>query len=150
MYATRSNLLIGALVVMMVPGCCCRKGCIDMASEAIKLQGFSPEEADSVIVVTRLNVDGVPLADTSLSFGLEDSWFKAPDLSLYVPDLGNSLLQREIIFPRIGRTYHIDGIELDLEVCNPCFIPGGTDHYHTMAKHRVDGEWRTGVITLIR
>lgn len=150
MSGTRTNLLIAALAMMMVPGCCCKKGCIDQASEVIKLQGFTLEEADSVIVITRLNVDGVPLADTSFSRGTDGNYFNTPDLSLHVPDLGNPLLKREIIFPHISRTYHIDGIELVMEVCNPCIIPGGTDHYQKMAKHRVDGEWRTGVITLYR
>jgi hypothetical protein len=146
----RTSLLLIGLAVMMVPGCCCRKQCIDLASQAIKLQGFTTEEADTVMVITRINVDGIPLADTSLSSGMEGSWFKAPDLSLYVPDLGNPLLEREIIFPRIGRVYRIDGIELGKEECNWCMPPGVKDFYQVMKAHRVDGEARSGVITLIR
>lgn len=150
MSGTRTNLVLFALMLMMVPGCCCRKQCIDTASEVIKLQGFTPEEADSVIVITRIDVDGIPLADTLLSIGHEGSWFKAPDLSLYVPDLGNPLLEREIIFPRIGRVYRIDGIELGKEECNWCMPPGVKDYYPVMKAHRVDGEARSGVITLLR
>jgi hypothetical protein len=150
MSGTRINLLIAALAMMMVPGCCCKKGCADQASWGVRLQGFTLEEADSVIVITRLNVDGVPFADTLLTRGTDGGIFNTPDLTLYVRDLGDPLLKREIIFPQISRTYHIDGVEQDMEVCNPCIIPGGTDYYPKMTKHRVDGEWRTGVVTLYR
>ncbi len=149
MTASRSSLFIGALAMMMAPGCCCRKGCIDLNSQTIKLQGFTLEEADSVIVITRLIADE-ELADTSLSSGREGLYFSPPDLSLFIPDLENPHLEREIIFTQIGRTYRLDGIERELKVCNACFIPGGTDHYHVLARHQVDGEHRTGVITLVR
>lgn len=143
-------LFVGALGITMVPGCCCKKGCQDLNSEAIKLQGFAPEEVDSVLVITRLSANGALAADTVLSSAGEGSRFNAPDLTLYVQDLGNPFLQREIIFPRIGRTYVVDGIEGELKVCNACIIPGGTDHYMVLERHQVNGEQRTGVITLVR
>ncbi|MBL7954381.1 MAG: hypothetical protein JNJ91_05040 [Flavobacteriales bacterium] len=150
MASTRSKLFMAALCMAMVPGCCCKKGCVDLNREAIKLQGFVPEEVDSVIVVTRLSANSALASDTVLSSAGEGSYFNAPDLTLYVEDLGNPLLQREIIFPRIGRTYFVDGIESELKVCNACIIPGGTDHYMVLERHRVNGERSTGVITLVR
>ncbi|MBX2980168.1 MAG: hypothetical protein KF905_12795 [Flavobacteriales bacterium] len=119
-----------------------------MNSEVIKLQGFTLEEADSVVVVSRSMTQG--WSDTTLSQGGAGSYFTLPDLSLYVPDLKNPDLQREIIFPRIGRSYRVDGLVREREVCNPCFIPGGTDYYEVIARHSVDGEQRSGLITLVR
>lgn len=150
MASTRSKLFMAALCMATVPGCCCKKGCVDLNSEAIKLRGFVAEEVDSVIVVTRLSADNALAADTVVTSGGEGSVFNAPDLALYVEDLGNPLLQREIIFPRIGRTYLVDGIERELKVCNACIIPGGTDHYMVLERHLVNGERRAGVITLER
>lgn len=150
MVSTRSKLFLSALVMTMVPGCCCKKGCIDLNSEAIKLQGFVRQEVDSVIVITRLNANGFSAGDTVLSGGGEGSYFNPPDLALYVQDLGNPFLQHEIIFPRIGRTYRVDGKETELKVCNQCIVPGGSDHYMVLERHSVNGEQRTGVITLVR
>ncbi len=145
-----TNLLIGTLGLMMISGCCTKVDCSDIASEVIRLQGFTLEEADSIIVITRLTVDGIPLADTALSRGWEGNYFDPPELSLNVPDLDNTLLRRDIVFPHLGRTYRIDGIELGWERCNSCFPPGVKDDHQVMKKHRVDGEERSGVITLIR
>lgn len=150
MASTRSLLFIGALVMTMVQGGCCKKGCVDLNSEAIKLQGFVPEEVDSVLVITRSNANGASVADTVLTSGGEGPYFTTPDLALYIADVEDPYQQHEIIFPRFGRTYRVDGIERELKVCNTCIITGGTDHYMVLERNYVNGEQRTGVITLVR